>query len=192
MSSRKELFKKIFLVLVIILSVLPLIVTFSSVLTTIFQKMSWYVYLEDYLVPFESRLVVVLIKLVGITGQVASKENFSLVLLKEGIVIPVKLEWNCLGWQSMILLVITMVMGLRGRYSFGSKLQTLIIGILGTFIINLFRIAFIVILAYYWNSFAAIIIHDYFASFVALIWMLFFWWFCYSYVLELKKDKVEK
>jgi hypothetical protein len=44
--------------------------------------------------------------------------------------------------------------------------------------------AFIVSLAYYWNTAAAMIIHDYFASFVALVWMLFFWWFSYRYILE--------
>jgi hypothetical protein len=44
--------------------------------------------------------------------------------------------------------------------------------------------AFIVSLAYYWNTAAAMIIHDYFASFVALVWMLFFWWFSYRYLPE--------
>lgn len=184
MNNQKALFRKIFLVMAIILLALPLIVTFSSVLTTIFEKMSWYKFLENYLVPFESRLVIIIIKFFGVTGQVAVGENFSLVLAKGSSLIPIKLEWNCLGWQSMILLAITFAMGLRGKYSFGSKLEIVLIGILGTFIINLFRIAFIVILAYYWNALAAMIIHDYFASFVALVWILFFWWFSYTYVLD--------
>lgn len=189
MISQKQLFKQIFLVTVIILSVLPLILTFSSILTSIFENMRWYKFLENYIVPFESRLVVLLIKFVGITGQIASNKDYSLVLLKEGgNIIPVKLEWNCLGWQSLILLGLTLIMGLRGKYSLISKLDTLIIGFLGTFVINIFRITFIVTLAFYWNSFAAFVIHDYFAALVTLVWLIFFWWFSYSYVLELKRE----
>jgi exosortase/archaeosortase family protein len=185
--EKKKIFKMILLVAVVLLSILPVIVTFSSVLTSLFVRMRWYTVLQESVVPFESRLVAVLVKPLGITGQVVSKEEFSMVLIKGTEAIPIKLEWNCLGWQSMILLAITLVIGLRGDYTILSKAETLIIGILGTFISNLLRMAFIVSLAYYWNTVAAMIIHDYFASFVALIWMLFFWWFAYRYLLE---DKV--
>jgi exosortase/archaeosortase family protein len=131
-------------------------------------------------------MVAVIIKLAGIKGLVASGQQFSMILVKGSEAIPIKLEWNCLGWQSMILLLITLVIGLRGNYTIRSKAETLIVGILGTFISNLLRMAFIVSLAYYWNAAAAMIIHDYFASFVALVWMLFFWWFSYRYILEEK------
>jgi len=63
-----------------------------------------------------------------------------------------------------------------------------VFGVLGAFLSNLFRMAFNTSLAYYWNSLAAMIIHDYFASFIALIWMVFFWWFSYSFVLEPKAE----
>ena len=185
--EKKKIFRSILLVAVVLLSVLPVIVTFSSVLTSLFVRMRWYTVLQESVVPFESRLVAVLIKPLGITGQVTSKEEFSMVLIKGTEAIPIRLEWNCLGWQSMILLAITLVIGLRGDYTILSKSETLIVGILGTFISNLLRMAFIVSLGYYWNAAAAMIIHDYFASFVALIWMLFFWWFAYRYLLE---DKI--
>jgi exosortase/archaeosortase family protein len=190
--EKKKIFKMILLVAVVLLSILPVIVTFSSVLTSLFVRMRWYTVLQESVVPFESRLVAVLIKPLGITGQVTSKEEFSMVLLKGSEAIPIKLEWNCLGWQSMILLVITLVIGLRGDYTILSKAETLIVGILGTFISNLLRMAFIVSLGYYWNAAAAMIIHDYFASFVALIWMLFFWWFSYRYLLEEKTASIQE
>lgn len=182
--SQKKVFKDIFLVSAIVLSILPVIVTFSAILTSLFNKMGWYVWLQEAIVPLESRLVAVIIKLAGITAKVTSNHDFSMVLVKGESLIPVKLEWNCLGWQSMILLVITFVTGLRGRYSLLSKGETILIGVLGTFLVNLFRMAIIVTLAYYWNNLAAMIVHDYFASFVAIVWMIFFWWFSYKYVLE--------
>jgi exosortase/archaeosortase family protein len=182
--EKKKIFRIILLVAVVVLSILPVIVTFSSILTSLFVRMRWYTVLQDSVVPFESRLVAVIIRPIGIIGQVTSKQEFSMVLIKGSEAIPIKLEWNCLGWQSMILLAITLVIGLRGDYTIRSKAETLIVGILGTFLSNLFRMAFIVSLAYYWNTAAAMIIHDYFASFVALVWMLFFWWFSYRYLPE--------
>jgi exosortase/archaeosortase family protein len=190
--EKKKIFRSILLVAVVVLSILPVIVTFSSVLTSLFVRMRWYTVLQESVVPFESRLVAVLIRPLGITGQVTSKQEFSMVLIKGSEAIPIKLEWNCLGWQSMILLAITLVIGLRGDYTIRSKAETLIVGILGTFLSNLFRMAFIVSLAYYWNQLAAMIIHDYFASFVALIWMLFFWWFSYRYILEDKMTIIQE
>lgn len=187
-NNQKKTFKELFLIVAIILPLLPLIVTFSAFLTTMFEKMGWYVFLQDYIVPFESRLVAVVIKFVGITASVTENDSFSLALFKpDGGIIPVALEWNCLGWQSMILLLISLITGLRGDYTLTSKLETVVIGVLGTFMSNLFRMAIIVALAYYWNSLAALIIHDYFASFVALIWMIFYWWFSYKFVLESKR-----
>ena len=191
--EQKRLFKNIFIVAAILLSVLPVIVTFSAVLTSLFNKMGWYVWIQDLVVPFESRLVAVLVKLVGIKGMVTSNQNFSMVLQRPGgELIPVQLSWNCLGWQSMILLGLTLVTGLRGNHTLLSKVETLIFGVLGTFLSNLFRMAFITSLAYYWNRVAAMIVHDYFASFIALAWMIFFWWFSYSYVLEGRMPHVEK
>jgi exosortase/archaeosortase family protein len=96
-----------------------------------------------------------------------------------------------LGWQSMILLALTLVTGLRGPYTLFSKLEVIVFGVLGTFLSNLFRMALITSLAYYWNNVAAMIIHDYFAMFVALIWMVFFWWFSYAYLLDERQSVLE-
>ena len=81
--------------------------------------------------------------------------------------------------------------GLRGAWKTLSKVEVVILGVLGTFLINLFRMAFITSLAYYVNHIAAMIIHDYFAAFIALIWLIFFWWFSYSYILEPKKPDAQ-
>ncbi len=185
--NQKDVFKKIFIVTTFVLMLLPALVTFSSVLTSIFNKMGWYVWLQNVVVPFEARLVAVLIQLVGIKGYVTSGQQFSMLLLKNNQYLPIVLEWNCLGWQSLILLVITLFAGLRGPYTLFSKIETVLIGLIGTFLSNLFRISFVVALAYYWNNLAARIVHDYFAMFVALVWMIFYWWFVFRYVLEEKE-----
>ena len=190
--EQKKIFKDILVTGVILLSILPLVVTFSSVLTKLFNDMQWYTVLQKYVVPIESRLVSVIVKPIGITSRVAlGKTDYSMVLIKNSVeMIPIRLEWNCLGWQSLILLVITLFSGLKKEFTFWSKLEAVLIGLLGTFLSNLFRMAFIVGVAYYWNSFSAFIIHDYFASFVSLVWMIFFWWFSYTYVLESRPNTI--
>ncbi len=183
--NQKQVFKKIFLVVAIILPLLPVLVTFSSVLTAVFNRMQWYVILQEWVVPFEARLVAVLLRVVNIKGVITPDASFSMLLVRSGQPdLPVKLEWNCLGWQSLVLLGITLITGLRGNWKLLSKIQVIVLGVLGTFLVNLFRMAFITTLAYYWNSLAAMIIHDYFAAFAALVWIIFFWWFSYAYVLE--------
>lgn len=184
----KTVFKNIFIFIAIVLTVLPTVVTFSAMITSLFNHMQWYVLLQKYVVPFESRLVAVMIKPIGITALIPSDTtSVSLLLKKPHDYVPIVLEWNCLGWQSMLLLLITLATGLRGKYSFVSKCEVILFGILGTFLINIFRMAFIVIVAFYWNSFAVFIVHDYFATFIALLWMIFYWWFAYRFILEEKK-----
>ena len=192
MRGSKQVFKKIFAVTAVVLAVLPVLVTFSAILTDIFNRMQWYVWIQDHVVPFEARLVAVLLRLVAINGVVTPGQRFAMLLERPGQDwLPVSLEWNCLGWQSMILLALTLVTGLRGPYTLFSKLEVIVFGVLGTFLSNLFRMALITSLAYYWNNVAAMIIHDYFAMFVALIWMVFFWWFSYAYLLDERQSVLE-
>ena len=188
MRQQKRVFKRILAVTAVVLAVLPFLVTFSAILTGIFNRMQWYVWIQEYIVPFEARLVAVLIRLVGITGVVTPGQSFAMLLERPGQDwLPVVLSWNCLGWQSLVLLGLTLVTGLQGPYKLFSKLEVVLFGVLGTFLSNVFRMALITSLAYYWNNVAAMIIHDYFAMFVALIWMVFFWWFSYAYLLDVKK-----
>lgn len=192
MQTQKQVFKKIFIVVAIIHIILPGLVMFGSVLTGLFNKMGWYVWLQNMVVPFESRLVAVLIRPIGIIAKITPAETFSIVLEKPGGYIPITLEWNCLGWQSLVLLILTFTTGLRGHHTLVSKGETVLIGVLGTFLINIFRMALIASLVYYVNDFAVAIVHDYLAALVALIWMLFFWWFSYSFVLEPKETVVHE
>lgn len=185
--NQKSVFKNIFLVIVVILTILPALVTFNSLLTSVFNSMHWYIWLQTTIVPYESRLVAVLLKLVGITSVLTiGQGDFSMLVKKSDQYLPVALQWNCLGWQSILLLIVTFITGLRNNYTFFSRIETIMLGILGTFLINIIRMALIISVGYYWNKLAVFIIHDYFAVLVALIWMIFFWWFSYSYVLEEK------
>ena len=102
---QKATFKKLFAGVAILLAVLPFIVTFSAVLTSLFDKVGAYVWLQNKVVPFEARLVAVLLRLARIKGVVTPGASFAMLLERPGqSPLPVQLEWNCLGWQSLVLL----------------------------------------------------------------------------------------
>ena len=182
---QKQTFKLLFAVLAVMLVILPFVTTFNAVLTTAINKVGLYRTLQETIVPFESRLVVVVVRFLGIPAFLAQTgEKASFYLLKGSQYFPVQLEWNCLGWQSLLLLALSLLVGLSGNFTRLSKLECILIGFLGTFLVNILRMVFITIGIYHVNTVFAFLIHDYFAALTTIAWLFFFWWFSYSFVLE--------
>ena len=102
-----------------------------------------------------------------------------------------EIVWNCIGWQSLLFFVITAFVGLQGdKYTNLSKLKALVIGGLGTFLVNILRIVVVVLVAFYFGQFPAIIVHDYGSIVAVIVWLFLFWWFAYSFVLESREAQV--
>lgn len=175
--QEKITFKRIFLILSGILVVLPFITAFSEQLTILIQKTPVYLFIQSYIVPFEIRIVALILNLIGIKTGVGMN---SLTVSGQ----PLEFTWNCLGWQSLLFLIVTLITGLQGNYTRVSKIEVVGIGILGTFWINILRMTFVSILAGYFPSIFAVVFHNYFASIVTTVWFLIFWWFSYKYVLD--------
>ena len=183
--DQKSTFKLLLAVLVIMLVTLPFVTTFNSVLTDMINEIGLYRVMQGLVVPFESRLIVTLIRFFGIPAFLApAGERASFYLLKGTEYLPVQLQWNCLGWQSLLLLSLSFLVGLSGNFTRLSKLECILIGFLGTFLSNIFRMVFIITGIYYVNTVFALLIHDYFAALTTVSWLFFFWWFSYSFVLE--------
>lgn len=175
----KATFQVIFLSLAVLLIFLPFITTFNEFLTRVVEKLYFYVYIEDYIVPYLSRLV----------GVVLIPFGLKVIGTASGLYLPDKafaidIAWNCIGWQSMILVIITFVAGLQGQYKNYSKAQVILVGLLGTFLMNILRITSVVLVAIKFGYFPAVIYHDYFSNLLIVLWLFFFWWFSYAYILE--------
>ena len=173
----RDTFKSIFFALTVILILLPFLTTFSEQLTGLMQKTPIYLFIQERIVPYEVRIVGVILSWLKIPVGYGGD---SLTVSGQ----PLKVTWNCLGWQSLLFLLVSLSTGLQGQFKAISKLEAATIGILGTFWINILRIVFISILGGYFPSVFAIVFHDYFATLVGIAWLFFFWWFSYSYVLE--------
>jgi len=167
--------------LVLILMVLPFVTTFNEFLTTLIMKIELYRKFQELIVPHLARMVGVLLGFLKISVEVSLD---SLFLTQGARKLLVYISWNCIGWQSLILFFLTLVTGFQGSYKWGGKIQTVALGLLGTFLVNIIRIALVALIAFYLGRLPAAIFHDYFSTIMIILWLFFFWWFSYSFVLE--------
>lgn len=181
---QKKTFVLILLILTALLIFLPFITTFNEVLTRLVIKLDAYKFIQDYIVPWEVRMVGVILSPFGFKPQIAGEY----LAIGEKNIFYIEIAWNCIGWQSLLFFIITAFVGLQGdKYTNLSKIKCLIVGVLGTFLINLGRIALITLITYYFGQKVAIIVHDYGSTLITIGWLIFFWWFSYKYVLEEKE-----
>lgn len=184
-ANQKQTFIYIFLILVLVLMAMPFVSTFNDILTRLVMSLDAYRIIQDYIVPWEVRMVGVILYPFGFKPAIVGE------YLAIGKAEPflIEIAWNCIGWQSLLFFIITAFVGLQGdKYTNLSKFKALVIGFLGTFLVNLFRIAVVTVIAFYFGQNIAIIFHDYGSTLAVLAWLFFFWWFSYSFVLEERRS----
>lgn len=181
--KEKRIFRIILACLSIFLAVLPFLVTFNEVLTHLIESFRLYTLVQEKIVPLEIKLVGVLVRPLGI-DFIAHQAGMTVNGIYAGM------TWNCIGWQSLLLLLITFAVGFRGHYTLVSRAEAVVIGLLGTFLINLLRMALTLVILVYSRPLFAVVFHDYLAALTTIVWLFVFWWFAYSYVLEEAVSKI--
>jgi len=175
--SEKSTFLLIFMILTITLIFLPFLTTFNNFLTKVVENNQLYGTIQKYIVPFEAKFI----------GAILIPLGYDFVFNPpDGMTINGKymgFTWNCIGWQSFLLLLITFIFGFARTYTWGSRIECMAIGILGTFFVNIARISFTALLAVHTPAVFAVVFHDYFSAFVTILWLCFFWWFSYKFLL---------
>ena len=182
--------KVLILILVFILMSLPLFTTFNEILTKIVEGTGAYALLTKHVVPFETRAVSLILKPFGLESRPTISHLF--IERPDGSSAGIFFSWNCLGWQSGILLLLTLFTGLSGSHAKSRKVETLLFGLSGTFLINLARISIVTVVAFYFGQLPATIVHDYGGTLFTIAWFFFYWWFSYSFVLEEKKPVAQE
>lgn len=177
---QRRVFEVILTGLSILLAVLPIVVALNGTLTKVVEATSWYRFVQIYIVPYEVKIVAAVLYLVHIPSQIQTDG-----LNVNGTFLQV--TWNCLGWQSLLFLCISLGVGLGTRYKLWSIVETVMIGIAGTFLMNVLRMLTIVLLGAFARPIFALVFHDYLAAFLTVSWLLLFWWFSYGFVLEEKE-----
>jgi exosortase/archaeosortase family protein len=163
-----------------LLMVLPLVTTFDDFLTTWALQLGANNPLQA-IVPTEARMVVGVLAAVGIKALASG--SHIVVWDRAGIMHTLLISWNCIGWQSLILLGVSFVSGLRGRHPLESRVQVVIIGVAGTMLLNLLRVAAVGALAATCGQTPAILFHDYGGTILIIGWLFAFWMFVQRWIL---------
>jgi exosortase/archaeosortase family protein len=163
-----------------LLMMLPLVTTFDDLLT------SWALQLGannplSAVVPVESRMVVGLLTALGIRADAAG--SHLVVWDAAGSMHVLLISWNCIGWQSLVLLGVSFMSGLRGRHPLEARTQVVVIGVAGTMLLNLLRVAAVAALAATWGQTPAILFHDYGGTLLMIGWLFAFWLFVQRWIL---------
>jgi len=178
MHKQKKVFIYIILGFCFLIIVLPFLVSTNNILTKVLEKNLLYGFIQDNLVPIEAKMIGAILIPFGYRYTFSPTNS---IISVNGV--NMGITWNCLGWQSFLLFFITIIVGFRAKYRLFSVFEALLLGILGTFWVNILRMLFTILLAVHTPPIFRIVFHDYLAAFVTLVWLFFYWWFCYSYIL---------
>jgi exosortase/archaeosortase family protein len=163
-----------------LLMLLPLVTTFDDLLTTWAMQLGANNPLQA-IVPGESRMVVGLLGLVGV--HAAASGSHLVVWDGSGAMHTLYISWNCIGWQSLVLLGITFLSGLRGRHPIEARIQVVVIGIAGTMLLNLLRVAAVAGIAATIGVTPAVLFHDYGGTLLVIAFLFGFWTFVHRWIL---------
>ncbi len=171
-----------------LLMLLPFVTTFNELLT------SWALALGannplQGIVPIETRMVVGLLGAVGI--HAAASGSHLIIWDSAGSMHTLFISWNCIGWQSLILLGVSFLSGLRGQQTVEARVQVVLIGVAGTMLLNLMRVAAVAAIAATFGQTPATIFHDYGGTILVVVWLFAFWIFVQRFILVAPAEEVE-
>ena len=154
----------------VILLALPFVVSYDDLLTTVGMNVGIMGPLQA-VSPLEVRLVVALLQLLGVHAAAAGSQ---LVVWGPGGPTNLFISWNCIGWQSLVLLALSFVAGLRGGGP-QQAAQVIVIGVLGTILVNVLRVTLVCLLAATAGRWPAVVFHDYAGTLMTVAWLFLFW-----------------
>ena len=180
-----KIYQKLILYAAIAFIVLPFMTSFNELLTKAVESLRFVNAIQSVAAPFVVKTLAVILRAIGMPTAV---DGSNLYLTGGWMPVKIYISWNCIGWQSFILFVFTIVTGLQGRYTRRSKLLTVLLGLEGTFLVNIVRILIPTLIAYFAGYIPAIIFHDYLGTLITLLWIAGFWSYAFGKIL-VKKDQ---
>lgn len=188
-SSTKNNTHFIIVLAAVVLALLPFWTSFQDVLTRWVMSVGWYRSIQNVIVPYELRVISTILSLIGIPLRAG---NAYIEWTKSGgSRETIYLAWNCVGWQTLVLFLVTLATGLSGKYRLSSKIEAFLIGILGTYLLNIGRLVLVILVYFAAGRPFGTVFHDYFSNLLTLVWLVVFWWFSFRYVLIEKTPQAE-
>jgi exosortase/archaeosortase family protein len=163
-----------------LLMLLPLVTTFDDLLTAWAMQLGANNPLQA-IVPAEARMVVGLLGVAGI--RAAASGSHLVVWDGAGAMHTLFISWNCIGWQSLVLLGVSFLSGLRGSHPIEARVQVIVIGVAGTMLLNLLRVAAVAGIAATIGVTPAVLFHDYGGTLLVIAFLFGFWMFVQRWIL---------
>lgn len=186
-ESVREIFGLLLVILVVGLLILPVVTSLNEALTQFVVSLRGYRIISEYVIPAEVRWVAAVLKLFGQDAQAGTEY----IILGNGEKrLFVEFIWNCVGWQSLLMFIITAIVVFKRGFTLIAKLKALVFGFLGTILVNILRISLVILVLRYFDYGLAQVFHDYGALITNTAWLLVFWWFTYKFVLEETAESV--
>src|SRR5207244_13622949 len=113
----------------------------------------------------------------------AASVSQMLVLDGTGSMHTLFITWNCIGWQRLILFGVSLISGLRGGHGLEMRVQVILIGVAGTMLLNLVRVALVALIAATVGVGPAIFLHDYGGTVLFVGFLFAFWAFAQRWIL---------
>jgi len=151
---------------------------FSAVFLVVAGGSSFYVgellkYYMEPLVPYFVRVMVFVLMLLGIPATVHNPTTIMLNTSKGPV--PVLFEAGCIGIQSFLIFsVIIVVTMIEESASVRTKLLWSVVGVVGTFVVNVIRVSLIAAVIYYFGYENWGEIHSWIGYALFLLWLAFF------------------
>lgn len=168
------------------LMVMPVFSTFGELLTNAALATGLDAALGSWIAPLEARLVHGALAMAGLSAY----PDGSLLSISDGArSTTIYISWNCVGWQTVAFLALSLATGLQGEYTWRSRAETAVLGVLGVLLLNLARITAVALVAFHLGPLPAAIVHDYGSVLATLAFLFAFWAFAYNAVLEPKLSR---
>jgi exosortase/archaeosortase family protein len=164
----------------ILLLILPLVVTFNEAITSAVQAIGGDEVLADWIVPYESRLAAAALTVLGIPVAVGPG---TIIMGTGDFPTVLRISWNCVGWQSLVLFGLSCVTALQG-HARPTKVAVAAVGFAGLLLMNVLRIAAVGAVAWFAGEIPAIVVHDYGTVLASIAYLIGFWALAYSTVLR--------
>ncbi len=165
----------------IALLIMPVFSTFGELLTRAAIASGLDAALGSWVAPAEGQLVHGLLALFGY----GSATNGQLLSITDGVRdVTVYISWNCVGWQTLAFLALTLPTGLQGEHTLVSKVEVILLGLFGIALLNVVRIAVVGIVALDFGQLPAVIVHDYGSVIATVIFLMVFWAVAYDRILR--------
>jgi exosortase/archaeosortase family protein len=164
----------------IALAILPAVVTLTEVMTRGAQITGADRFLAEWIVPLESRLAAGLLSAVGIPAAIGPG---TLLLGSSEPPLVLRISWNCVGWQSLVLFGLTCLTALQGQPA-RAKAVAVVSGAIAVALLNVTRIAVVGVVAWSFGAVAAVIVHDYGTVLSTVAFLFVFWAIAHKTVLR--------